>query len=175
MSQKLGGPLGVVPTPTFFGYATVMRLPSKESARNEIIEFIKFQRHTIMLFINFIFYCPRLILILYFLFLFICNFVWLCCLCRLHRKNSCFQSGYVQNNMLQWVGTDSGPCADGPPKGRTWFKFQVTVLENRIIQPIRMYLASRNDFNLSRSGTWNYLMGGLAVLREGQNTVSKVL
>jgi len=49
---------------------------------------------------------------------------------RLHRKNSCFQTGYVQNNMLQWVGTDNGPCADGPPKGRTWFKFQVFVREN---------------------------------------------
>lgn len=46
---------------------------------------------------------------------------------RLHGRNSCFQTGYVQNNMIQWVGTDNGPCGDGPPKGRTWFKFQVGI------------------------------------------------
>eukprot|EP00795_Rhopilema_esculentum_P008279 gene8279-14236_t len=48
---------------------------------------------------------------------------------RLHRRNSCFQTGYVQNNRIQWIGTNNGPCPNGPPKGRTWFKLQVYVRE----------------------------------------------
>ena len=43
--------------------------------------------------------------------------------------------------MIQWVGTDNGPCADGPPKGRTWFKLQVIDLEVEINQPLESFIA----------------------------------
>eukprot|EP00794_Sanderia_malayensis_P012108 gene12108-13359_t len=49
---------------------------------------------------------------------------------RLHRRSSCYQTGYVQNDKTQWIGAKTGACPDGPPKGRTWFKLEVFVRDN---------------------------------------------
>ncbi|XP_057313977.1 uncharacterized protein LOC130655260 [Hydractinia symbiolongicarpus] len=69
------------------------------------------------------------------------DFVYL----RIHRPETCFRSGFLQNGKVIWTGGKSGTCPEGPPPGRKWFKMQIFVHESAAV----LYLNGIKTTNLT--------------------------
>lgn len=59
---------------------------------------------------------------------------------RLHHPQTCFRTGYVQNGRTVWIGRQTGLCPEGPPKGRKWFKLEVTFFVADVFITLSWYL-----------------------------------
>jgi len=52
---------------------------------------------------------------------------------RIHDIGGCFRTGYVLNGKLFYIGSKSGICPSGNPRGRTWFSVEVKIKSKEAI------------------------------------------
>lgn len=47
----------------------------------------------------------------------------------IHQAEKCYQSGFLQKGRVIWSNKQTGPCPEGPPSGREWFRLTLYVTE----------------------------------------------